>query len=183
MLVKLVLAQYSIPVTVLSRAMIASLIVGKVVLVLEKVRLEDRLPNAPRGVLVAIKTLFYGSGAVLAGFVERLIETWRSSQGFGEALAETWAHMSLSRFLAVILCVKSPLRRVLHLPRAGSGDGQARDLLVVLQAAPSGRWRCEPIDRLQGLSRSNRSRAGPGNVRERRGSGGVSTMRTRGLAR
>jgi len=105
MLVKLILAQYSIPVAVLSRAMIASLIVGKVVLVLEKVRLEDRLPNAPVGVLVAIKTLFYGSGAIVAGFVERLIETWRSSQGFGEALAETLANMHLSRFIAVILCV------------------------------------------------------------------------------
>jgi hypothetical protein len=105
MLVKLILAQYSIPVAVLSRAMLASLIVGKVVLVLEKVPLEERLPDAPRGVLVAIKTLFYGSGAIVAGFVERLIETWRSSQGFGEALAETWTHTSLGRFLAVVLCV------------------------------------------------------------------------------
>jgi hypothetical protein len=105
MLVKLILAQYSIPVAVLSRAMLASLIVGKVVLVLEKVPLEERLPHAPRGVLVAIKTLFYGSGAIVAGFLERLIETCRSSQGFGEALAETWTHTSLGRFLAVVLCV------------------------------------------------------------------------------
>jgi len=104
-LVKLILVQYSIPVAVLSRAMIASLIVGKVVLVLEKVRLEDRLPNAPVGVLVAIKTLFYGSGAILAGFIERLIETWRSSQGFVDAVAETLASIHLSRFLAVIMCV------------------------------------------------------------------------------
>jgi hypothetical protein len=105
MLVKLLLAQYSISVAVLSRAVLASLIVGKVVLVLEKVRLEERLPNAPGAVLVAIKTLFYGSGAIVAGIVERLIETWRSSQGFGEALAEAWTHMNPSRFIAVILCV------------------------------------------------------------------------------
>jgi hypothetical protein len=104
-LVKLILVQYSIPVAVLSRAMIASLIVGKVVLLLEKVRLEERLPNAPVGVLVAIKTLFYGSGAIVAGFIERLIETWRESQGFGEALTETLANIHLSRFLAVIMCV------------------------------------------------------------------------------
>ena len=105
MLVKLILAQYSIPVAVLSRAMLASLIVGKVVLVLEKVRLEERLPNAPGWVLIAIKTLFYGSGAIVAGFIERLIETWGSSQGFGDALTETWTHMHLGRFIAVILCV------------------------------------------------------------------------------
>ena len=79
MLVKLILAQYSIPFSVLSRAMIAALIVGKVVLVLEKVRLEGRFPRAPGWVLVAIKTAFYGSGAVVAAFIERLIETWRSS--------------------------------------------------------------------------------------------------------
>ena len=105
MLVKLILAQYSIPVAVLSRAMLASLIVGKVVLVLEKVRLEERLPNAPGWVLIAIKTLFYGSGAIVAGFIERLIETWRSSQGFGDALTQAWTHTSLGRFIAVILCV------------------------------------------------------------------------------
>jgi hypothetical protein len=105
MLVKLILAQYSIPVAVLSRAMLASLIVGKVVLVLEKVRLEERLPNAPGWVLVLLKTLFYGSGAIVPGIIERLIETWRSSQGFGEALAETWTHTSFGRFIAVILCV------------------------------------------------------------------------------
>ena len=105
MLVKLILAQYSIPVAVLSRAMLASLIVGKVVLVLEKVRLEERLHDAPGAVLVAIKTLFYGSGAIVAGFIERLIETWRSPQGFGDALAEAWTHMRLGRFIAVILCV------------------------------------------------------------------------------
>jgi hypothetical protein len=63
MLVKLILAQYSIPFSVLSRAMIAALIVGKVVLVLEKVRLEGRFPRASGWVLVAIKTAFYGSGA------------------------------------------------------------------------------------------------------------------------
>ena len=49
MLVKLILAQYPIPVAVLSRAMLASLIVGKVVLVLEKVRVEERLPSARDG--------------------------------------------------------------------------------------------------------------------------------------
>ena len=49
MLVKLILVQYSIPVAVVSRAMHASLIVGKVVLVLEKVRLEERLPSARDG--------------------------------------------------------------------------------------------------------------------------------------
>jgi len=46
---KLILAQYSIPVAVLSRAMLTSLIVGKVVLVLEKVRVEERLPSARDG--------------------------------------------------------------------------------------------------------------------------------------
>jgi len=41
----------------------------------------------------------------VAGLIARLIETWRSSEQFGDALTETWAHMRLGRFIAVILCV------------------------------------------------------------------------------
>ena len=41
----------------------------------------------------------------MAGLIARLIETWRSSEGFGDALTETWRHMHLGRFIAVIVCV------------------------------------------------------------------------------
>ena len=41
----------------------------------------------------------------MAGLIARLIETWRSSEQFGDALTETWTHMHLGRFIAVILCV------------------------------------------------------------------------------
>ena len=41
----------------------------------------------------------------MAGLIARLIETWRSSEQFGDALTETWTHTSLGRFIAVILCV------------------------------------------------------------------------------
>jgi len=105
LIVKLVLRNYSVQIGVLSRAMLFSLIVGKVVLVLENVRLDERFPNLPRSGLIAIKTAFYGSGAVIAGIIEKIVEYWRSSGGLGEAMREAWLNSSGSRFSAIVLSV------------------------------------------------------------------------------
>src|SRR5271156_1709939 len=72
LIVKLVLRDYSVQVGVLSRAMLFSLIVGKVVLVLENVRLDERFLNLPRAALIAMKTAFYGFVAVIAGSAEKI---------------------------------------------------------------------------------------------------------------
>src|SRR5277367_242149 len=69
LIVKLVLRDYSVQVGVLSRAMLFSLIVGKVVLLLENVRLDERFPNLPRSGLIALKTGFYSIGAIFAGAI------------------------------------------------------------------------------------------------------------------
>jgi len=105
LIVKLILRDYSVQVGVLSRAMLFSLIVGKVVLVLENVHLDERFPNLPRSGLIAIKTAFYGTGAVIAGVVEKIVEHWRSSAGLGEAMREAWLNSSGSRFSATVLCM------------------------------------------------------------------------------
>jgi hypothetical protein len=105
LIVKLMLVQYAIPMTIFSRAMVAALIVGKVVLVLEKVRLEDRFPNSPRIVLVAIKTGFYAFCAIVAGCLERIIEAWRATGEFATGVHQAWMHTEIHRFLAVVLCV------------------------------------------------------------------------------
>lgn len=103
LIVKLVLQDYSVQVGVLSRVMLLSLIAGKVVLILENVRLDERFPNLPRSGLIAIKTVFCGSGAVIAGIVEKVIEHWRSSGGLREAMREAWLNSSGSRFSAMVL--------------------------------------------------------------------------------
>jgi hypothetical protein len=103
LIVKLVLQDYSVPVGVLSRAMLLSLIAGKVVLLLENVHLDERFPNLPRSGLIAIKTGFYGCGAVIAGIIEKIVEHWRSSTGLGEAMHEAWLNSSGSRFSAMVL--------------------------------------------------------------------------------
>lgn len=105
LIVKLVLAEYEIPVKIFSQSIVAALIIGKVILVLEKVRLEDRFPNSPKGVLVLIKTLFYGFWAIVVGILERIVEAWRATGGFATGLKEAWMHTEIHRFLAVILCV------------------------------------------------------------------------------
>lgn len=103
LIVKLVLRDYSVQVGVLSRAIILSLIAGKVVLLLENVHLDEYFPDSPRSVLIGIKTAFYGSGAVIAGIVEKIIEHWRSSGGLPEAMREAWLNSSGSRFSAMVL--------------------------------------------------------------------------------
>jgi hypothetical protein len=103
LIVKLVLEDFSVQVGILSRAMLFSLIVGKVVLVLENVRLDELFPNLPRSGVIAIKTAFYGIGAVIAGTIEKIFEYWRSSGGLGEAMRAAWMHSSGSRFSAIVL--------------------------------------------------------------------------------
>jgi hypothetical protein len=105
LIVKLILRDYSVQVGVLSRAMLLSLIAGKVVLLLENVHLDERFPNLPRSGLIAIKTAFYGIGAVIAGIIEKIVESWRSSAGLGEAMRESWLNSSGSRFSATVLCL------------------------------------------------------------------------------
>ena len=105
LIVKLMLEEYDIPVKIFSQSMVAALIIGKVVLVLEQVRLEDRFPNSPKGVLVTIKTAFYGFWAIVVGFLERIVEAWRATGGFASGLHEAWMHTEIHRFSAVILCV------------------------------------------------------------------------------
>jgi len=105
LIVKLVLQDYSVQVGVLSRAMLFSLIAGKVVLLLENVRLDQRFPNWPRSTLIALKTGFYSIGAVIAGALEKILEHWRSSAGLGGAIREAWLNSSGSRFSATVLCM------------------------------------------------------------------------------
>jgi hypothetical protein len=105
LIVKLVLQDYSVQVGVLSRAMLFSLIAGKVVLLLENVRLDQRFPNWPRATLIALKTGFYSGGAVIAGAIEKILEHWRSSAGLGRAIREAWLNSSGSRFSATVLCM------------------------------------------------------------------------------
>jgi hypothetical protein len=103
LIVKLVLRDYSVQVGVLSRAMLLSLIAGKVVLLLENVHLDERFPSWPRSTLIALKTGFYSTGAVIAGILEKIIEHLRSSDGLAQAMREAWLNSSGSRFSAMVL--------------------------------------------------------------------------------
>ncbi|MGD0119189.1 MAG: hypothetical protein ABSD30_14065 [Candidatus Binatus sp.] len=105
LIIKLVLQDYSVQVGVLSRAMLFSLVAGKVVLLLENVRLDERFPNWPRSSLIALKTGFYTIGAIFAGAIEKILEHYSSSAGLADATREAWLHSSGSRFAATVLCM------------------------------------------------------------------------------
>ena len=72
-------------------------------LLLENVHLDKRFPTWPRSTLIAIKTGFYSTGAVIAGMIEKIVEHLRSSDGLGQAMREAWLNSSGSRFSAMVL--------------------------------------------------------------------------------
>jgi len=82
LIVKRMLVRYAIPMTIFSRAIVAALIVGKVVLLLERVRLEDRFPNSPEWCWSRSRQAFHAFWAIVAGFLERIIEAWRATGEF-----------------------------------------------------------------------------------------------------
>jgi hypothetical protein len=132
LIVKLVLRDYSVQVGVLSRAMLRSLVAGKVVILLENVHLDERFPNWPRSTLIELKTGFYSTGAVIAGIIEKIYRTlailgW-TGLGNPRGLAEfEWQPVLRDGAFRDLV-----VRDVFHFCRARPGDGQGRDLRAAL---------------------------------------------------
>src|SRR5437667_9895833 len=62
---------------------VAALILGKAVLLADMLPLINRFPNKPLIYNVAWKTLIYLLMATLIHYLERLIDFWRQTGGFG----------------------------------------------------------------------------------------------------
>ncbi len=107
LLIKLVLAQFSIEVTALSNAIVGALIAAKAALVLDETPLARSLENYRRIVAVAVKTFFYGAAALLIGYLERLLEALRKAHSFNGAIQDTIAHANHYRLLAWALGIST----------------------------------------------------------------------------
>lgn len=69
LLVKLVLADFSIQMTAISKAVVGALLAAKAVLILDETPLARSLERYRRIVAVAVKTLFYGAVTLLLGYL------------------------------------------------------------------------------------------------------------------
>jgi len=78
-----------------------ALLVGKAVLVANKVRAIDRFHNAPLIKPILYKTIFYGLVVTLLRVIEQLVHFAFDSDGFGVAFREAIDAFTWRRFVAI----------------------------------------------------------------------------------
>src|SRR5271156_1696868 len=69
LIIKLAVAEFSIPITALSKAVVGALLAAKAVLILDETRLGRSLERCRKIVAVAVKTILYGFGTLLLGYL------------------------------------------------------------------------------------------------------------------
>ncbi|KAE9645969.1 hypothetical protein [Pseudomonas sp. PB106] len=102
--------------------LIASLILGKSVLVADMLPFINRFPNKPLIWNVIWKTLMYALVALTVHYLERLYDFWKEAPNLMDANSLLWASMNWPRFWAVqillvtlifMYCVIAELARVI----------------------------------------------------------------------
>ncbi|WP_109477003.1 hypothetical protein [Paraburkholderia sp. C35] len=110
----------SLPVS--GSVLLASLVLGKSVLIADMLPFINRFPEKPLIWNVAWKTLMYAVVALVIHYFERLYEYWKEAHGFAAANAQLWAEISWPRFWAIqillvtlilMYCIVGELSRVL----------------------------------------------------------------------
>jgi hypothetical protein len=99
LIIKLVLADFSIEMRVLSNAVVGALIAAKAALILDETPLARSLENYRRILAVAVKTFFYAIVTLLMGYLERFLEALHKTHGFAEAIQYVVGHADHYRLL------------------------------------------------------------------------------------
>ena len=105
MIIKLAVAQFSIPITAFSKAVVGALFAAKAVLILDETRIGRSLEHYRRIVAVAIKTVLYGFGTLLLGYLERFLEALYRNASFDGAIRDMIDQANVYRFFAWVLGV------------------------------------------------------------------------------
>ena len=103
--IKLALANFSIEMTALSKAVIGALFAAKAVLILDETPLARRLEHRRRIVAVGVKTLFYGAIMLLLGYLERFLDALRRVHSFDDTVRYMIDQANLYRMLSWVLGV------------------------------------------------------------------------------
>ncbi len=122
---KLILAQYQIEFHGLSLALVGTLILAKVVLLMEHVPLGAWTRNRPVWVNVVLRTFLYALGVLVALTLEKAFDTRREQGGFGPALFDVFHHPEAPHVWANTICVSGALLgyNVLSVVRQRLGEG------------------------------------------------------------
>ena len=105
LLKQLFLAQYQIEFRGLSAALMGALIVGKVVVVLEKAPIGKWIGDRAVVVEMVARTIVYTLGAMVAMLVEHAFQARHEYGGFASALAEVFRHRDTNHVWASVICV------------------------------------------------------------------------------
>jgi len=105
----LVLAQHEIQFRGLSLAIVAALVVGKVVAVLEKVPLGPWVRRQPAALDVVVRTLIYTLGVFVVLLLERSFKLRHQAGGFGSALVSVVENRDSARVWATTISVGGTL--------------------------------------------------------------------------
>ncbi|MGB8684357.1 MAG: hypothetical protein WCD12_15835 [Candidatus Binatus sp.] len=105
LIIKLAVAEFSIPITAFSQAVVGALLAAKAVLILDETRLGRSLERYRKIVAVGVKTILYRFGALLLGYLERFLEALHRSGSFDEAVRDMIDQANLYRFSAWVLGV------------------------------------------------------------------------------
>ncbi len=105
LLKKLFLASYGIEFYGLSKAIVGALILGKVVLILDKTSLGNRFQNNPIYIDVIYRSLVYASIVFLVLLAEQTFHLYQESGSFKSAIIERYGSRDLNYFIATNLCV------------------------------------------------------------------------------
>ena len=105
----LLLAEYDIHLYGWSAALVGTLILSKVVLVLEHVRIGAWAERQPAWIVVVLRTLLYAAGVVCVLSLEHGFRGWREHNGFLNAIRAGVAGTNGHHMLANTICILAAL--------------------------------------------------------------------------
>ena len=105
LLKKLMLAQYGIHFRALGLALVWTLLLAKVVLLMEQVPVEAWIRKQPVVVPVILRTFMYALGVLVVLTIEKAFEARHEYGSFARALARIYQHPEYPRVLANTICL------------------------------------------------------------------------------
>ena len=105
LIIKLAVAQFSVPITAFSKAVVGALFAAKAVLIIDETPLGRSLEGYRKIVAVTVKTVLYGFGTLSLGYLERFLEALHRSGSFDGAVHQMIEQSNLYRFMAWVLGV------------------------------------------------------------------------------
>ena len=102
---KLILAQYGIHFRALAVALVWTILLAKVVLLLDEIPVEAWVRRQPMVVPVILRTFMYALGVLVALTIEKAFETRHEFGSFARALTGIYRHPEYTRVWANTVCL------------------------------------------------------------------------------